>query len=65
MPPRYLPVINLSENKEKTKLRILSEDNAKLCDEIKFNHAGTFGKFVRRIEYTQTREMKVFFKGIL
>ena len=63
--PRYLPDINLYENKEKTKLRILSKDNAKLCDDMKFNYAGTCGKFVRRIEYPQKREMKVLVKGIL
>ena len=65
VPPRYLPDINLSENKEKSKLRILSKDNAKLCNDMKFKYAGTCGKFVRRIEYIQTREMKVFIKGIL
>ena len=65
VPPRYLPDISLSENKEKTRLRILSEDNAESYDKICFNHAGTCGKFVRTIEYTQKREMKVFIKGIL
>ena len=64
VPPRYLPDINLSENKEKSKLRILSKDNAKLCNDMKFKYAGTCGKFVRRIEYHEKKEIYIFIKGI-